>query len=113
MIDRYFAVAIALLRAREAGDDITDHYVLAECEAWDVDPGPVMVLVQGKGPRLRYGYYQQDNGRKLFVSYRGDTYESISNPRLIYTGTRELAEAVQFRIAADKAQCDRGQHRTH
>lgn len=102
MIHPYFAVAIALLRAREAGEDVTDDYVLDECKAWDVDPGPVMVLVQGKGPRLRYGYYLLDNGRKQMMRYRGDTYESMNVPQLVYNGTPELAEAIQLRIAADK-----------
>ena len=97
-MEPYFALAIALLRAREAGDNVTDEEVLSECQDWDVDPGPVMILVQGKAPARRWGYYDLGGGKRKMAPYPGDVYFHLGDH--VFTDTPEMTEAMGLRIAS-------------
>ena len=98
-MERYFALAIALLRAREAGDNVTDEMVLLECQDWDVDAGPVMILVQGKAPERLIATYPLPDGTVMRTPVRGDRYIPI-NWDHNYTNTPAMNGAMGLRIAS-------------
>ena len=57
-----FAMAVALLRMREAGGEVTDTVVLDECATSGIDPVPVMIMVQQKAPAAWPAYLEEPDG---------------------------------------------------
>ena len=99
MMQPYFALAIALLRVRERGGLICDEDVFDECAAQGLDPGPVMILVQGRAPVLAHAHYDLPDGTTAHMRVRGDHYVPITLGG-VFTNTPDMTEARALRLGA-------------
>lgn len=97
MLSSEFALAIALLRAREAGENVTDEYVLAECAAVGVDPAPVMMLVQRKAPAAWAAYYDAPDGSRRLIGLRLEgVWFDLSGRDFVVIDSPETREAFEI-----------------
>ncbi len=102
MITNGFALVIALLRAREAGAELTDEYVLRECEAAKVDPSPVMLLVQRKAQAAWPMIVEHADGTRRLVGARlSGVWFAIPTRYSIAIDTPEVREAVEMVVELD------------
>lgn len=69
-VPAWLTTSIALVRLREAGDEVTDVDVFEECEFVGIDPTPVMILVQRKAPAAWPASLEDVVGRHRIVGQR-------------------------------------------
>lgn len=92
----WVATSIALLRDQEAGGDVTDEAVLAECESVGIDPTPVMILVRQKAPAAILGTFTTADGRRWMDGVRLiDLWFSLAGRMRVAIDTREGRAALK------------------
>lgn len=98
----WFVRAIALVRLREAGTEVTDEMVLAECEIAGIDPTPVMIVVQHKAPAAWGAFYDDPDGPRRIVGMRliGVWFKLPCRERVLIE-TPEAQEAIEMLMKLD------------